>query len=188
MKILLRSPRLILREFTDEDAGLLVELDSDPRVMRFISNSVPTPVRELVDDYLPAYLNYHRAGADFGFWVAQMRETGEFIGWFHLRPEPGGPIDEPELGYRIRHKFWSQGFATEGARALINHGFTVDSVAVTRIIASTMVVNTASRRVLEKSGMRLIRHFTADWPVRIDGDEAGDVEYAITRHQWLTTR
>lgn len=48
-----------------------------------------------------------------------------------------------------------------------------------------MVVNNASWRVMEKSGMRRVRLFHADWPVKIDGDEHGDVEYAITREEWL---
>ncbi|MGB9035252.1 MAG: GNAT family N-acetyltransferase, partial [Paeniglutamicibacter sp.] len=179
MRILLQTARLVLREFTADDAGLLVELDSDPLVMRYISNGVPTPREEIVSEHIPAYLAYHRAGPDFGFWVAQLGGTGAFTGWFHLRPEPGFPATDPELGYRLKHEFWGRGLATEGARALIAHGFSVPSV--TRIHANTMAVNTASRLVMEKCGMDLVRHFTADWPVHIDGDELGDVEYAITR-------
>lgn len=188
MRILLQTARLLLREFTADDAGLLVELDSDPRVMRYITNSTPTPRQEIIDEYIPAYLEYHRKGPDFGFWVAQLRDSGEFTGWFHLRPEPGDPADEPELGFRLKHGFWGQGLATEGASALIDHAFSADSVDVTRVHASTMAVNIASRMVMEKCGMDLVRHFVADWPVRIDGDELGDVEYAITRAQWLEGR
>ena len=51
-----------------------------------------------------------------------------------------------------------------------------------------MVVNTGSRRVMEKAGMREVRMFHADWPVRIPGDEHGDVEYAITRAEWASDR
>jgi len=53
------------------------------------------------------------------------------------------------------------------------------------VVANAIVVNTASRRVMEKSGLRRGRLFYADWPVRIDDDEHGDVEYAITREEWL---
>ena len=187
MRILLQTPRLVLRQFTADDAGLLVELDSDPRVMRYITDGVPTSREEIVAEYIPAYLAYHRAGPDFGFWVAQLRGTGEFAGWFHLRPEHGTPAEEPELGYRLKHEFWGRGLATEGSRALIDHAFTVDSVAVARVFASTMAVNIASRMVMENCGMDLVRHFVADWPVRIDGDELGDVEYAITREAWLAS-
>lgn len=54
-----------------------------------------------------------------------------------------------------------------------------------RVRAETMVAHLASRRVMEKAGMREVRRFHADWPDRIPGDELGDVEYAITRQEWL---
>lgn len=90
--------------------------------------------------------------------------------------------DEPELGYRLRKGAWGKGYATEGSRALIDKAFT--ELGATRVFAETMVVNTASRRVMEKAGLRLVRTFHADWPVRIPGDEHGDVEYAIPREEW----
>jgi RimJ/RimL family protein N-acetyltransferase len=111
------------------------------------------------------------------------RSTGAFLGWFHLRPDKGAPADEPELGYRLRRSAWGQGYTTEGSRALIDKAF--HELGARRVVASTMVVNTASWRVMEKSGMRRVRLFHADWPVKIDGDEHGDVEYAITREEWL---
>jgi hypothetical protein len=37
---------------------------------------------------------------------------------------------------------------------------------------------------MEKSGMRLVRTFVADWQVSVPGEEHGDVEYAITREEW----
>lgn len=94
--------------------------------------------------------------------------------------------DEPELGYRLRKAAWGMGYATEGARALVDKAFT--DLGASRVFAETMVVNTASRGVMEKSGLRLIRQFHADWPVRIPGDEHGDVEYAITRAEWECAR
>jgi RimJ/RimL family protein N-acetyltransferase len=51
-----------------------------------------------------------------------------------------------------------------------------------------MAVNTASRRVMEKAGMRLVRTFHQEWPDKIPGDEHGDVEYAITREEWAEQR
>ena len=84
----------------------------------------------------------------------------------------------------MRREAWGKGYATEGSRALIAKGFT--EFGVQRVVASTMAVNTASRRVMEKSGMRLVRAFVADWPVSVPGEERGDVEYAITRDEWET--
>ena len=56
------------------------------------------------------------------------------------------------------------------------------------VVAETVAINVASRRVMEKVGMRLVRTFHAEWPVRIPGDEHGDVEYAITRQEWEALR
>lgn len=179
---LLSTERLVLREFTALSGPLLVELDGDPEVMHFITAGLPTSREEIESDYLPAFLAYYERGDGYGFWAAELRETGEFIGWFHLRPSPDAPRDEPELGYRLARSAWGQGLAAEGSRALIKHAFS--TCGARRVVAETMVVHTASRRVMEKSGMALVRTFHADWPVRIPGDEHGDVEYAITREQW----
>lgn len=186
MKILLQTPQMVLREFTEADADLLVALDADPMVMRYISNGAATPQQEITTEHVPAYLAYHRKSPDFGYWVAQSRESNQFIGWFHLRSEPGCPEKEPELGYRLLRSCWGQGLATEGSRALIDHAFV--HTPATRVTASTMTVHAASRRVMEKSGLVLVRHFIADWPVHIDGDEQGDVQYAITREEWQARR
>ncbi len=83
------------------------------------------------------------------------------------------------MGPGLRHRGQS--------RALIDKAFT--ELGARRVHASTMAVNTGSRRVMEKAGHALrphVRH--ADWPVRIEGDEEGDVEYAITRDEWEADR
>jgi RimJ/RimL family protein N-acetyltransferase len=59
---------------------------------------------------------------------------------------------------------------------------------VERVVAYTMAVHVASRRVLEKSGLRFVRQFHAAWPYPIPGDEEGDVEYALRREEWEARR
>jgi RimJ/RimL family protein N-acetyltransferase len=182
-RIVLETERLVLRTFSEADVEHLVELDSDPDVTHFITNGEPTPRDVVVDEILPAFLRHYEMYRGYGFWAAIERATGDFIGWFHLRPNPDHPIpDEPELGYRLRKAAWGKGYATEGSRALIDRAFS--ELGAVRVFAETMAVNTASRRVMEKSGLRFVRTFHAEWPVRIPGDEHGDVEYAITRGQW----
>ena len=182
MRIFLETERLVLRQFTSTDADLLVELDGDPRVMRYITGGAPTPREEIEADYLPAFLGYYKRFPGYGFWAVVEKSTGDFLGWFHYRPGPSDPPDQPELGYRLRCEAWGKGYATEGSRALIAKGFA--EFGVQRVVAQTMAVNAASRRVMEKAGMRLVRNFVADWPVSIPGDEHGDVEYAISRSEW----
>jgi RimJ/RimL family protein N-acetyltransferase len=181
MKVVLETERMLLREFTEQDADLLFALDNDPEVMFFINGGGPVSRSEIVEETLPAFLAYHSQGPWFGFWAALEKVSGNFLGWFHFRP--GEHSADPEVGYRLHRFAWSQGLATEGTRALIERGF--ENPAVERIYAETMAVHTASRRVMEKAGMRLVRTFHANWPVRIPGDEHGDVEYEITREMWL---
>src|SRR5262245_22219172 len=182
MQVFLETERLVLRRFTPEDIDTLVELDSDPEVMHYITGGRATPREEIAHDILPAFLRYYEDGDRYGFWAAIEKSTGTFLGWFHFRPAAGRPSDEPELGYRLRRSAWGQGYATEGSRALIRKGFT--ELGVRRVVAETMAVNTASRRVMEKAGMTLTRTFHQEWPDRIPGDEHGDVEYALTRADW----
>ncbi|MCH8086813.1 MAG: GNAT family N-acetyltransferase, partial [Chloroflexi bacterium] len=75
----------------------------------------------------------------FGRWAGIEKTKGAFIGAFSLRPPDEGRLDELELGYRLRRAAWGQGYATEGARALVARGFAEPSVQ--HIIAHTMTVN-----------------------------------------------
>ncbi|MEX1171719.1 MAG: GNAT family N-acetyltransferase [Chloroflexota bacterium] len=183
MHVYLETERQILRRFTSDDLDDLVALDADPAVMRYINGGRPTPRDEMRDDYLPHWLRYYERGEAWGFWATIERETGAFLGWFHLRPQKEDPPDEPELGYRLIREAWGRGYATEGSRALIRKAF--QELGARRVYATTMVVNESSWRVMEKSGLRYVRTFRADWPDRIEGEEHGDVEYAITRDEWL---
>ena len=97
------------------------------------------------------------------------------------RREAGDP-DEVELGYRLRRSAWGKGYATEGSRALIHKGFT--ELGVRRVVARTMAVNTASRRVMEKAGLMHVRTFYPERPDPIEGSEQGEVEYALTEADW----
>jgi len=182
VEVFLETDRLLLRRFTADDVDNLVELDGDPDVMRFITGGRPTPREEIRDDVLPAFLGYYRRFAGYGFWAAIEKSTGAFLGWFHLRPPEGHRLDDVELGYRLRKSAWGKGYATEASRALIRKAFT--ELGARRVYAETMAVNLASRRVMEKAGLRLVRSFHQQWPDHIDGDKHGDVEYALHRDEW----
>ncbi|MCP2164036.1 GNAT family N-acetyltransferase [Goodfellowiella coeruleoviolacea] len=182
VRIFLETDRLVLRRFTEDDLDNLVELDSDPEVMRYLSGGRPTPREVVRDEILPLYFRYYARFAGFGFWAAADRSTGTFLGWFELRPPEDGGVDEVELGYRLRRAAWGRGYATEGARALVHKAFA--ELGVRRVFATTMAVNAASRRVMEKAGLRFVRNYREDWPEPIPGAEHGEVEYALTRADW----
>ncbi len=182
MRIFLESDRLALRRFTESDVENLHDLDGDPEVMRFINGGKPARRDVIRNETLPRFIHSYERFEGFGVWAAIERSTGEFLGWFEFYPWKDVSPDEVELGYRLRRSAWGKGYATEGSRALIRKGFT--ELGVQRVVAETMTVNTASRRVMEKAGLTHVRTFHQEWPERIEGDEHGDVEYALTKADW----
>ncbi|WP_203788253.1 GNAT family N-acetyltransferase [Paractinoplanes rishiriensis] len=184
MNAYLDTERLTLRRFTSDDADLLIELDSDPAVMRYLSGGEPTAPEDVHQRILPNILaGYERWGGDFGLFAAQDKDRGAFVGWFLLRPERGGPLDEVELGYRLRQAEWGKGYATEGSRAVLSKAFT--ELGVRLVWAETMSMNDRSQKVMKKLGMTMAG--TLDTPpdmLMVEGSEHGGVRYEITKKQW----
>src|ERR1700691_1837703 len=166
-----------MRQSTEDDVDNLYEMNSDPEVMRYITGGRPTPREEIRDQIIPFYLAVYGRLDRLRMWGAEDAATGECLGWFDFRAGPGTDITNVELGYRLRRSAWNQGYATEGSRALISMGFT--DLGVERVWAHTMTVNTASRHVLEKCGLTLVRTTPYEGTDVIEGAEHGEVEYAL---------
>jgi RimJ/RimL family protein N-acetyltransferase len=185
--VLLETARLRLRQFTLDDVDRLVELDSDPEVMRYITFGVPTPRATYANVILPRWFAIYRATPMLGYWAAEDRGSGVFHGWLHLRPDR---IDagEQELGYRLRRASWGRGLATEGAAALIEHGFL--RVGTGTISARALAGNRGSRAVMEKCGLRYEAdfEFPEDLMAGRSAAERAAVKYSITRSQWQAAR
>ncbi|WP_371682341.1 GNAT family N-acetyltransferase [Kitasatospora sp. MMS16-BH015] len=181
---LLTTERMLLRRFTEADLDGLAQLHGCPEVMRYIDDGRPVPRAVVAGRQLPAILHeYAELPPGQGCFAAEARAGGEFLGWFSLRPAHSlGLSGGTELGYRLLPVAWGRGLATEGARAMVAHAFT--TLAADRVVATTMTVNTSSRRVMEKAGLTLVRTFFETWPDPIPGAEHGDVEYGLTRAGW----
>ena len=144
----LETLRLALREFVPEDLDDLVRLDSDPRVMRYIGDG-RTSTREQVIGVMQRVARVYAIYPGLGTWRAARRDSGAFIGWFTLKYVP--KTVEIEVGYRLLPEAWGQGYATEGATALVRYGF--DDLCLDRIIGITHKDNIASQRVLRNAGL-----------------------------------
>ena len=182
-ELLLETERLALRRFTDTDADaeLLFELDSDPEVMRYIG-PVPLPDLAAYRERLRTYWVPHYAHPPRAFAATFEKATGQFIGWFFLRPstdykfatEAGWTRStDLELGYRFRRAAWGRGFATEAAAALVKSALADPDV--TAVVSAALVTNRASWRVMEKIGMTRDREF----PIAGFGDPL--VTYVLRR-------
>ncbi len=145
----LETLRVALREFVPDDVDDLHRLDSDARVVRYLGDGRPV-TRAMSQANITRIVRYPRLYPDLGIWYATRRDTGEFIGWFCFKYAGRSP--DIEVGYRLTHRAWGQGFATEGATALVRFGF--DDLGLHRIIGVTHKDNVASQRVLLKAGLR----------------------------------
>jgi RimJ/RimL family protein N-acetyltransferase len=184
VRIVVETKRLLLRRFTEGDAGPLAALYGDPRVMRFIAPQPPS-LAEVESKILPEYLlEYREMGDGLGSFAAIEKSSGLMVGSFSLKPANSyGLAGGTELGYRLHPAFWARGLATEGARAMIRSAF--ERLHLDRVVATTMADNTASWRVLEKCGLRRVRTFYYEGADLMPGAEHGDYVYELTRTDWI---
>jgi RimJ/RimL family protein N-acetyltransferase len=114
MHVFLRTQRLVLRQLTESDADNLARLNSDPEVTRYLPGGAATTPDEVRDKIIPYQLDCYERFGGLGLWAADDPESGEFLGWFHIRPRRSdGVID---LGYRLRRQIWGRGWPRRGRR------------------------------------------------------------------------
>ena len=179
----LSTNRMKLVEFTQQDCSLIRDLDSDPEVMKYLTDGKPsdeTEVNRAIGVFLDYTKKYHHK---FGYWKALDQKTDEFIGWFHFRPLKSelNNLEKIELGYRLRKKYWGKGLATEGSLALIEKGF--DELNVKEVWALTMKANKASQRVMEKAGLSFSHE---DKFLDFPGEDKTCVWYALKLTDYLS--
>lgn len=150
---IVETPRLRLREFTPADATALHAVLGDAEVMRY-SLSGPRTLAQVAQG-IGEYQTHYQDG--LGFWAVILKQSNTLIGFCGLKPLDVDGERELELGYRLAHAYWGQGFATEAATAVCRHAFATLHVA--RIVAAIDDANIASRRVIEKLGMKFERPY-----------------------------
>jgi len=145
---MIESERLIFRKFTLDDLPQLIEQRSDPDVNKFLGGTKlqnPEALAKRIQFYISCY-DSHGFGMSAMIW----RPSGEVIGSAGLQPLDG--TDEIEVGYSMIKKFWGQGIGTEAAGAWLDHGFR--NAGLDRIVAVAHTENWASRRIMEKLGLK----------------------------------
>src|SRR5512140_212009 len=100
--VILETPRLILRQFTEADTLLIVQLNNEPGVLKYIPETAPETEEQalkiIVDIILPQYKK------NLGRWAVHVKDTNEFIGWCGLKWLKES--DEIDLGYRFKPAAW----------------------------------------------------------------------------------
>jgi len=159
MNIFYNSNRFLIRAFTPADAQGIFNLDTDPNVMQYLGGVKMTNMKQaeaIVEDILWQYENFGT-----GRLAIIDKDTEEFIGWTGIKRERRlRDFIYYDMGYRIKHKYWGKGIATETAKFSLKHGF--QTLKLDNICAAASQKNRASQKVLLKSGLRFSGTFLYD--------------------------
>jgi RimJ/RimL family protein N-acetyltransferase len=176
----LRTPRLRLRGWTEADKPLFAAMNQDPRVMEFFPALQSAEQSHAMADIWNAQL----AEQGWSNWAVERTDTCTWIGFVGLtiprRVLPFSPC--VEIGWRLAHAHWGQGFASEAARCALQHGF--DVVGLPEIVSFTALTNQRSRAVMERIGMH-DAHAEFEHPaVPEDNPLRPHCLYRLTQSQW----
>ncbi|MBX3160078.1 MAG: GNAT family N-acetyltransferase [Deltaproteobacteria bacterium] len=143
---ILRTPRLILRPWRDEDAAPFAAMGADPEVMQHFPNTLTREQSDATMDRIRAH--FEREG--FGFWAVEIPGVAPFAGFTGI----GRPAFMPvvEIGWRYARAHWGHGYATEAAIAARDWGFA--NLGIDEIVAFVVPGNARSQRVMDRLGMR----------------------------------
>jgi RimJ/RimL family protein N-acetyltransferase len=171
--MILETERLLLRRLVLEDLDALFALYRDEEIRRYFPDGVLS--YEQTKEELEWFLNGHPRFPELGLWATVNKETGEFMGRCGLLPWTIEDRQEVEVAYLLGKKFWSQGFASEAALAIVHYAF--QELNLSRLICLIDPENLASVKVAERIGMNFEQRVEG-----IDGDNFPTLIYAISRN------
>jgi len=147
--ITLRTKRLILRPWKEEDLEPFAQLNADPRVMEYF----PSTLSREKSDELALLIQSKMKEQGWGWWAVEVPGVAEFIGFIGLAHVSFVAPFTPavEIGWRLAYEHWGKGYAPEGAMQCLKFGF--ETLTFNEIVSFTAVQNMRSRRIMEKIGM-----------------------------------
>jgi RimJ/RimL family protein N-acetyltransferase len=148
-EVRLETERLILRTYRLGDFEDHFRLCADPEVMRYLLGGKPLSRFEAWRHM--AFLVGHWELLGYGYYAVEEKATGRFIGRIGYTNPEGWPGFE--LGWTIAPEFQGKGFATEGARFLLEYAF--NEMGKDHVISVINPDNKPSIRVAERLGERL---------------------------------
>ncbi|MFI7277911.1 GNAT family N-acetyltransferase [Streptomyces sp. NPDC049879] len=177
----LLTPRLLLREWRDDDLTPLAAIDADPEVMRHIGDGSPRTREQTVTSLVNMRLGWRER--PWGIFAVELRDTGELAGWTGFATPRFLPEILPavEIGWRLARAHWGRGIATEAAAAALRFGF--HDAGLDRVVSICHADNHGSARVMAKLGMHVDRRTT------VPATGAPVIVQALTRadHETHTT-
>ena len=151
----LRTERLLMRRWREDDREPFAALNAEPVVMRYFPDTLDRAGSDALVDRCER--RFEEQG--FGLWALELTETGAFLGFTGLNPMPDGVpgAGGMEVGWRLARAAWGHGYATEAARAALAVAF--EQVGMEEVWSMTSVRNTPSQAVMRRLGMTEHAHF-----------------------------
>ena len=146
----LRTERLILRPFREEDVEDYAAMCSDPEVMRFLGGKSWT--RMDAWRHIATVLGHWQLRG-FGLWAVDEVETGDFVGRVGFIQPEGWPGFE--IGWTLARSYWGRGYATEAAHRALEYAFA--ELGRVHVISLIHPKNEASLAVAERLGTEVVR-------------------------------
>lgn len=177
----IKTERLIMRPWKEEDFDSFARLNADPRVMEFF----PGVLTQDESDQFAKRICIAMKQQGWGLWAVSIPDNADFIGYIGLAPVNFAADFTPavEVGWRLAYDFWNKGYATEGAQAALKYGF--ETLQMDEIVSFTAIQNKRSQNVMEKIGMTHYPEEDFDHPKLSDGHWLKrHVLYRLNRREW----
>jgi len=145
----LRTDRLVLRRWRDDDRAPFAALNADREVMKHFPSTLTRAESDAFIDRIEVFLEAN----GYGLWAVERLDRDEFIGFVGLALASFEAHFTPavEVGWRLGRQHWGHGFATEAARIAVTDGF--ERLGLDEIVSFTATTNLPSQRVMERLGM-----------------------------------
>ncbi|HSX27092.1 MAG TPA: GNAT family N-acetyltransferase [Chlamydiales bacterium] len=146
---MLKTERLLLRPWKEEDLAPFAQISANPKVTEFF----PSPLTRAESDARAAKFQKGITETGYGLWAVELLDTHQFIGYIGIQKVPFQAHFTPahEIGWGLSPAHWGHGYATEGAQASLDFGFT--HLSLPKVVAFTVPANLRSRKVMERLGM-----------------------------------
>jgi RimJ/RimL family protein N-acetyltransferase len=178
----LRTARLLLRGWRDEDREPFAAMNADPEVREHFPGGAMT--RDESDALIDRFLERWREEGHAP-WAVERLEDGAFIGFIGLLSVHFEAPFTPavEVGWRLARPSWRHGYATEGGAASLRWGFEV--LGLSEVVSFTTPGNVRSRAVMERLGMTRDPAGDFDHPrITIGHPLRRHVLYRLRRADW----